>query len=447
MFSLKTQRQPGNLPALVRSPAAMMIVALVFRLCVIWGLHTYRHILPEDPRVGGEMELVAESIASGNGFSSPYPGADTGPTSEAPPAFPYLLGGIFRVFGINTEASVLTILCLDSLFSALTCNAIFYIGKRTFGPVVASWAGWSWAFMPFAIWWAAFHVWETTLSALLLSLVFLFTLRLEASTRFPAWIGYGLLWGLIALTNTALLAFLPLCLIWLWTRRGHGKKFLRRIVFALLACLATVAPWLVRNYLVFGRLVPIRDGLGLELWLGNHEGATGKLAWWNNPGRNLREMEQYRRMGELAYYTEKRNEAIAWISRHPVRFVGISLKRFVFFWSGTNRAGTVLDRNSMPFFAARLVASSLFSVLAFAGLWVAVREKKHGAWLFTSLLFSVPLVYYVTHADTARYRHPIEPAMTLLSVYGLGCLSSRFVRARWERARTRGEDHGPPLRG
>src|SRR5258708_869196 len=109
MVSPETQGREENLPALVRSPATMLIVALVFRLGLIWGLHTYSHILPEDRRVRGEMELIAESIASGHGFSSPYSGGDSGPTAVEPPVFPYLLAGIFRVFGTNTEASAWTI--------------------------------------------------------------------------------------------------------------------------------------------------------------------------------------------------------------------------------------------------------------------------------------------------------------------------------------------------
>jgi hypothetical protein len=40
----------------------------------------------------------------------------------------------------------------------------------------------------------------------------------------------------------------------------------------------------------------------------------------------------------------------------------------------------------------------------------------HGVFLFASLLIVYPLVYYVSF-PLPRYRHPIEPMMTILGVY------------------------------
>ena len=89
---------------------------------------------------------IARSIASGHGFGSPF--ADTGSSALLPPVYSYLLAGIFKVFGIETRASVLAALSLNSVFSALTCVPVFLLARQAFGQRVAKWAGWGWAFSP-----------------------------------------------------------------------------------------------------------------------------------------------------------------------------------------------------------------------------------------------------------------------------------------------------------
>jgi hypothetical protein len=94
-----------------------------------------------------ETGHIAYSIASGKGFSSPFQ-RDTGPTAWLTPLYPYLLAGIFRLFGIYTLHSFFAALILNILFSAGTCVPIFYAGMRTAGLGVASAAAWLWALFP-----------------------------------------------------------------------------------------------------------------------------------------------------------------------------------------------------------------------------------------------------------------------------------------------------------
>ena len=58
----------------------------------------------------------------------------------------------------------------------------------------------------------------------------------------------------------------------------------------------------------------------------------------------------------------------------------------------------------------------LSTVLAFGGLWLAIKQKKPGAFLYASLILIYPLVYYITFPHP-RYRHPIEPEMMILGVW------------------------------
>ena len=117
-------------------------------------------------------------------------------------------------------------LLFNSVFSALTSWTIYRIARRVFNETVAVWSGWVWALLPYSIYWSVYWVWETSLSAFLLSLLFVLTLEMEDDDRLWSWFGYGLLWGIVALTNTSMVAWLPFSGCWLaYQLYRRGKRF------------------------------------------------------------------------------------------------------------------------------------------------------------------------------------------------------------------------------
>ena len=125
---------------------------------------------------------------------------------------------------------------------------------------------------------------------------------------------FGLLWGIAALVNTSLLAFLPVSGLWIWWRRWKpGKRSLGGIALASVIFLACIAPWTVRNYRTFGKLFLIRRNFGAELRLGNGPGANGTWMQTLHPTQNAHEMNRYRGMGEIDYIEVRKEEAYAFI--------------------------------------------------------------------------------------------------------------------------------------
>ncbi len=399
----------------------MVIVAFSVRFGYIVIGHTYRFrsdkktlavsANEKDFDFGFEMGRIGRSLAQGQGFGNPFNGA-TGPTAWEPPLYPFLITTVFRVFGIYTRTSAIFLLGLNSIFSALTCIPIFLIAKRCFDERVAVWSAWTWALLPSVIFWCTRWVWETSLAALLLAVIFCLTLTMDEKDGLKPWLQFGLLWGVAALTNTALLSFLPVSGLWIWYHRAKlGKRSLAGVAIASVVFAASITPWLVRNYRTFGQVVFIRSNFGAELRLGNGPGADGTWMDYLHPTKNVVEMQRYRDLGELAYVAERKREALAYIHEDYARFAGLSLKRFVYYWGGLPKAseGPVL----------RFLRNSLFlasSVLAFWGLGRALRQRKPGSWLFFWLVLSYPLVYYFVFPHP-RYRHPIEPELGILMLY------------------------------
>jgi 4-amino-4-deoxy-L-arabinose transferase-like glycosyltransferase len=360
---------------------------------------------------GFEMGRVGRSIALGQGFSSPYEG-NTGPTAWEPPLYPYLIGGVFKIFGVYTYASAWVLLSINSLFAAFTTIPVYRIAHRTFGPRVALWSARTWALNPYVWYWSVHWIWDTTFTPLVLALIFLVALEMEQWPGWRGWALFGVLWGVGALANPTMLSFLPFCGLWVWWRRyRRGLRSLAGVVLCSLVFFLVLSPWLARNYEAFGRLVFIRDDFGLQLRLGNNKLADGISIVTLQPNLNKLELEKFQRLGEIAYEADCRRLAFDWIRAHPGRFAVISLKRFFYYWNGLPRP----TDSVVPWdFRSSLFLAS--SVMAVWGLMRALRQKRPAAWLFAGLVATYPTIYYFVFPH-ARYRHPIEPELFILVVF------------------------------
>ena len=396
----------------------MVAVALALRLAVMAFVYPERLNPARDYwRFGGEAGRIARSIVEGKGFSSPY-FADTGPTSWLAPMYPYLLAGVFKIFGVFTKASALVILSLNCLFSALTCIPIFFIARRSFGERTALWAGWIWVFFPLSIYFAADFIWDTAFSTLLLPLLFLIILHLEDSPRLWRWLGFGAFAGFAALTNAVLLSVAPFLTLWLlyrfWKR---GMPWFAPGAAALVGVLLAVSPWVMRNYVTFHKFIPVRSGFWFEVYCGNNADS-----WhWDPPGYHPSDSEvdwkEYQQLGESGYMALKRSEARAFVGSHKMLYAVQSFRRIVYIWTGYwsfNKRYMAEEPMDPP----NIFFLTVLTILALVGLRRAFRDGAHVAMPYLIVFIFFPLVYYITHPED-YYRRPMDPFFVILAAYAI----------------------------
>src|ERR1043165_5333558 len=105
----------------------IVVIAFMVRLALMTIGRTYRFSPRNDHfGFGWETGRIARAIALGQGFSNPFNGI-TGPTAWIAPAYPYFLAGVFKIFGVYSNASAWVALAVNSIFSALTCATIYSI--------------------------------------------------------------------------------------------------------------------------------------------------------------------------------------------------------------------------------------------------------------------------------------------------------------------------------
>jgi hypothetical protein len=197
--------------------------------------------------------------------------------------------------------------------------------------------------------------------------------------------------------------------VWWWRGRGGWQRSGLMALGIILACI----PWGLRNYTTFHQLFFIRSNLGLELYVGNHQGAHADIdvssarGSFQHPRTDRSEAERVRELGEGPYMREKREEALDWIKAHPSDFLSLTGTRLVYFWFGPLHRGT----GAAPYL--------VLSLLAVLGAWRVLGSMdafQRGALLIP--LATYPLIYYLV-AYMPRYGEPVRWILFLLAAGAL----------------------------
>ena len=401
-----------------RPPLWIFLAGLIVRLLYITIAHTYRVPNYYDHfSFGWEMARISRSLLTGHGYGNPFLVGNTGPTAWVPPIYPFLIAGVFKLFGIYTPLSAWVALALQCCFSAATAPAVYEIAARCFNRRVALWSAVFWAFYPTIIQYGVRWIWETTLTTMLFAWVLVIALRVkgvgqnaEAGSTFSRWLTFGLLWAAIGLCNPSLLLFLPVCGIWMLIGSRNLKRAFAMAFVSGLLFIACIAPWIWRNWLVFHKFIPIRGNFGVELYLGNTPGALGM--GWGLSVDTQNELQSYRAMGEARYVHEHGRMAAANIRSNPAEFIERSIKRMYFFWASTPHP---LGRSAFLEYL-REFHYCFWSITGLLGLGLAIKKRIPAAKLFAWAFFLLPLIYYAVTVPP-RFRHPLEPLITILTVY------------------------------
>ncbi len=424
--TLHSQNGPSARPP--GAPWSIFWIAWLLRVLYITVAHTYRFRLYGFGlhfQFGWEMGRIARALVTGHGYADPFSG-HTGPTAWVTPLYPLLLACVFKLFGIYSLASGWVILTLNSLFSALTTRTVWEIAVRCFNLRVARWSAWIWALYPAAMQYAVRWVWEMTLTTLLFTALLVVALRMRRigeaaaggsppapSATLRRWAIFGALTGLIALSNPSLLPFFPLCGVWILTGSWRQPRQAAGVLLSVLVCIALVAPWSWRNWRAFHALIPLRSNFGAELYMGNGPGAFGMLMEYDHPNQSVHELERYKRLGEIRYSQVQGERTKALIGQQPGRFAVLSLKRFYYYWIGVPRP---FEDHGVLNEYGRDLNFAFASLAGLFGLALALHRRVPASPLFAMAFLVLPIPYYLVSVQ-ARFRHPLEPLITILAVY------------------------------
>ena len=201
-----------------------------------------------------EYHKWAMSILSGNLLwnAIPYHG----------PVYPYILAGLYNIFGPDFYVARL----FGVIISSLMCVLLGHICWRSIDKKTGIVAGVAMAIYWPLIYWSGELVVET-LAIFLNLIVFLLLWEAKSKPRSRIILIAGLFIGLSAATRPNILLLIPFFLIWLFIALPR-QTFLKNVFFLALGIIIIIAPITARNYLVGHEFVLIQGQSGLNLYLG-----------------------------------------------------------------------------------------------------------------------------------------------------------------------------------
>jgi 4-amino-4-deoxy-L-arabinose transferase-like glycosyltransferase len=399
------------------SPTLAVLAAYAIRMLVLWLSQQNAGGLTL-PITGLEEGLVALSLAKGKGFFGPFPTYQA-PTAWLAPGYPFLWSLLIRLTRCSPAPTILLAQTLNCAFSAATCWPIFSIGKKLFGETVGLAASWIWVFLPFSILMSLEWTWDQCVAAFLLALAVEATLRLGESMSTLKWTGFGLLWAAAALVNPATGSMLPFLLAWLVFRRWKmGIRSPALYARVVLMFFLAILPWSIRNYYALDGWVFVKSNFGVALYVGNH---PDSLKIDPHPMDSFSEVARLIFEGEPKFSNEEQHLAMDYIKTHPTEFIKKTWNRILDTWSAKDDSEADGWIGALHLQREDVWLCSSFSVLALAGLILALQENWIECLPLALCLLFFPLPYYISLAEM-RYRHPIDPFMTIFAAYAVARL-------------------------
>lgn len=352
---------------------------------------------------------VARNIAAGNG---PIESADVRAGTD--PLYPYLLSIPIRL-GFTEDIQVHRFArgtqgVLGVLIVALTAA----VARRWVSDRAALGAAALLATHPILLFFHGLVLTEIMYIAFLMAAWFFLARLREQDTLADAFAcagAIGILLGLATLTRSTSL-FLPILvlpLIWHHTNGPvHNKA--RIALAAALVYGAVLAPNVLRNERLFGRIIPTRVGGGASL--------LEALGPWADGGPGMDRIV-YPPVNADADEAERdavyRRAALDWARSHPRETLSLAWTKLRRTWSITLNAP---GYESALFTAVGWLTVAPIFVLAAVGVW---RMRRQG---WTLLFLLSPAIYFsaihMVFVGSVRYRLPAMPLLMILVVIGAG---------------------------
>lgn len=372
-------------------------------------------------------DKAATSILNGEGFGTGYYFSALGFDQEysLEPAYPVFLAGIYGVFGRN----FIIVRIFQCLLGAAVCYLAYLIGSRLFNKNTGLLAALIATFYPLHIFIAGM-VYPTILFTFFIALTILCLLKIADHTGslYPALAGLFL--ALATQCIPIIFAFYPFAAFWMlvFVKKSNLQRWKHCFVIFFVALLG-LTPWTVRNYLVFGKIVPIRAAFGEELLkVKVMVDSNSKVDLYRNDIQNsgIDEAEFSRQVASMqskGFFAKVKSIVLD----NPGSFLRRYVGEFLHFWILYPDPERVKTKNQfLNTFTKWVSIVSFGPVLIFSIIGIlGSKPKQRQSMLLVFVILSFALSYSFFMTQT-RYRIPIEPYMIVLAACGLLVVTRRI---------------------
>jgi len=429
-------------PVSMALPAVVVIVTVIGGSlwanlsCLVTNRADFRFFPPfiagvnrnQNEHLAAEYYSIATAIVAGRGFSDPFR-EQTGPTAWMPPVLCWILAALRWVADGDTEIVVALFVLLQDLALIFTGLMIVALSRRTLNSV------WLATFLfvgalayYFRLSFQFTHDCWIVLLTLNLTIAGMVWLRpFESSRKRAAF--WGVCGGLFALTSPIIGFTWAVLALATGLRQGRRSRF----TIAVLMSMLTVSPWVIRNYMLFGRLIPVKSNLAFELHQSQCLQAGGVLRgniFGSHPyASDGEERWYYRKLGEMEYLEGKWKLFAEAVQKDPMDFVERVANRFF----AATLEYVPFSPNEERYHPWIFTISQLVFPLPFLSLLLLLvmspwRPLNSTQWIVIGAYLSYLLPYIIiSYYD--RYKFPVMAAEVIMIVWAFERITGLFRAA------------------
>jgi 4-amino-4-deoxy-L-arabinose transferase-like glycosyltransferase len=405
--------------------AGILALGVVLRASLLWWF-VGQPLYIEDERSYNE---IAVSLVQHGSFAT----ASGELTSLRPPLYPAFLAATYAAFGLENYQAARAIQAIISLANAIL---VYEIAKRVYPGRVALVAAAICCFYPSLVG-SAFFLLTETLFAFWVLLICLSLLLFLQNGSLVSLVGTGVTLGLASLTRSVLWLFPPLLAAYLLIV-VRGRPLRQRLAIGLvplLAFLAVIAPWAVRNTRLHRTFTVVDVMGGRNLMMGNYEYTPLYRAWdaislhgeksWH--GVLAAEYPGYDRLTQGQRDKLAMRRGLQYMLAHPWLTLKRSTVKFFNFWqldraivAGAARGWWGVQSRSTALLLAVLIMGSFTLAVLAAVFGFALRpaQEVRFHWFLLLLLGFTCALHTVVFAHS-RYLLPMMPVLFIYTAAAL----------------------------
>jgi hypothetical protein len=250
-----------------------------------------------------------------------------------------------KIFGDNSLA-YLIIMLFNSIISSFVPWLAYLITKTFSSELSARLTGISsLIYLPIAFSVITFS--GSSFYHLFVLLIILFSIKTIKYKQIKYFIPASIFSGILILNRSEflILAFLNIFIINYFAFKNQKLKCqIKPLIFGCLIIILIVAPWAIRNTIIFGKFIPVVSHPWHEVWRGNNRysmggeyGINGLDLWVKNQNYPdiVKKLDSipYNQHHELACDSIFKNEVINYVKNNKLHVAILTLKRMIILWT------------------------------------------------------------------------------------------------------------------
>ncbi len=367
-----------------------------------------------------EFGKLARSLYSGLGYS--YPSFTTiVPSAHMPPGLPFIYYLFFSVFGDNSAAYA-GILILNSLIMSTAAVISYLIAETVYNKQTAFLTALYISISPIYVY-STISFNSIVFYFLLIGLCYFYFLKIQAGVSEAGSKGNSPVKNiflnpalLLAVTLGVFLYFraemlIPVIFLFLYF---IFKKKYQTSLLVITVSLIFILPWTIRNYAVFGRIIPVSTSGGMNFYYGHSDEQYDVI--FDEKLSTLKEDSTFEtKKSDIAY-----NLAFDYIKNNPGTDIKESISKLWSFWV----IDKYRDMSKNPLYLIIWLPTLVFFII---GYIYSMRNKLIRAKLvFVNVMIIISTAVVIVFFNIPRYQIQLSYLLIPTAMYGIYSVFKKY---------------------